>query len=224
MKQLNEPIWDIKEGGLAHRQRRRAEVTRLLLEPNQDDLVLDTGCGEGFQLSYITTQVKYAVGIDISSRKIKIANDKVRSNNVSFLRASCERLPFKNRIFSKIMCLEVLEHLRCPEKTVKEIDRCLKKKGLLVVSVPFKEKVILTTCIHCGKLTPLYGHLHVLDEEKITSIMPRNYEPLRFEHLPTLISRSPKFRRLPLGLWMIINNFSKKLFKTYWFIAKFKKS
>jgi len=32
------------------------------------------------------------------------------------------------------------------------------------VTVPYREEIIQTVCIHCAKLTPLYGHLRSYTE------------------------------------------------------------
>ena len=35
----------------------------------------------------------------------------------------------------------------------------------VIVTVPYRENIVQSVCIHCGKLTPLYGHLHVFTEK-----------------------------------------------------------
>jgi len=45
-------------------------------------------------------------------------------------------LGFKELVFEKILCFEVLEHLESPIKALKEFKRILKEDGEIIVSVP----------------------------------------------------------------------------------------
>jgi SAM-dependent methyltransferase len=47
------------------------------------------------------------------------------------------RLPFHDRCFDGVICLEVLEHVRDPEKVLAEIARVLRPGGRGWVSMPF---------------------------------------------------------------------------------------
>jgi ubiquinone/menaquinone biosynthesis C-methylase UbiE len=86
-------------------------------------------------------------------------------------------LPFRNNYFAGVSILEVLEHI--PTELQKmgliEANRILHSKGTLVVSVPYKEQILFTNCIHYYKDTALYGHLHSLDEDKINTLLTKKY-------------------------------------------------
>ena len=185
-------------------------------------VVLDLGCGEGFITNFISQLPLYTVGADLDE-SIKIAKDKV--DRADFVRASIINLPFRNSCFDAITLLEILEHL--PDQAlymgIREIDRVLKPKGALIVSVPYRERIIYTRCIHCGRLTPLYGHLRSLDEQKITSLLPKNYKLLEKTHLPhlELISCYRIMSDLPFRLWFLINNILGAIRKGYWIILKY---
>lgn len=47
------------------------------------------------------------------------------------------RLAFKDNVFDCVKCTELLEHVECPEKVIKEIARVLKSSGVLILSMPF---------------------------------------------------------------------------------------
>lgn len=216
-------IYEITNPILLHAQRRRAEVTRSLLQPQTSDMILDIGCGVGYQMSYFANEPTQIIGIDISKLKLKMAKKSVR--NADFICASSLRLPFKPEIFDKVLCLELLEHLKHPSKTINEIDSVLKKKGILTISVPYKEQIILTQCIHCGKPTPQWGHLHSFDEQKILNIFPQNYNLLKYERICTPVSAYPLFAFLSTRLWKFIDTFSRMLPYTrpYWIVSKIQK-
>lgn len=51
--------------------------------------------------------------------------------------ADAARLPFSDGIFDAVACLEVLEHVRAPDKVLSEIARVLRPGGMAYVSMPF---------------------------------------------------------------------------------------
>lgn len=48
--------------------------------------------------------------------------------------ADAEKLPFKNSSFNLILCLETLEHAKRPWLVVKEIERVISDKGVVIIS------------------------------------------------------------------------------------------
>ncbi|MDO8260176.1 MAG: methyltransferase domain-containing protein, partial [Candidatus Magasanikbacteria bacterium] len=53
--------------------------------------------------------------------------------NVEFLVADARKLPFKNKQFDTIVCVEALEHIPNNASAVAEIRRCLKDDGTFIV-------------------------------------------------------------------------------------------
>lgn len=216
--------WDVTNPILLHEQRRRAEITRLLLGPQSNDTILDVGCGDGYQISYFANLVSQVVGVDTSKRKLKKAKGSVPEPE--FICADSSKLRLRPRVFDKILCLELLEHLEHLSETIDEIDLSLKKKGILIISVPYREKIIQTRCVHCGKLTPLYGHLHSFDEHKIFKILPPKFNLLKRELICTPASSYHLFAFLPTRLWKIVDSLSRSLpgVRPYWIISKVEKT
>ena len=222
MNQQN--IWELK-GSPLRRQTKRAQLVKHMLKHSKAKLILDVGCAEGFITSHLSQLQAQVIGIDIDEG-LKIAKSKVK--NANFLRASITHLPFKEETFEAVTLLEILEHL--PDTTISEgiaeVDRVLKSGGNLIMSVPYKEKIIYTRCVHCGKLTPLWGHIQSFDESKLRSLLPKNYVQIEKKHLPNveLISCNKLLGNLPLILWLVINNILGFICKGYWVILKYIKS
>ena len=204
---------------------RRGQVVKNMLKSSKAKLVLDIDCAEGFITNFLSQLPAYVVGVDIDE-SIKIAKKKV--SGTDFIRATITNLPFKNECFDAITLLEILEHLPDPtlDEGIKEVDRVLKPGGILLIGVPYKEKITYTRCIHCGKLTPIWGHLRSLDEYKVTSLLPGNYKLVRKKHIPNLglISCSRIMNILPLRLWLLINDLLGIIRKGYWVILEYVKS
>lgn len=100
------------------------------------DKILDLGCGNGrFSEVLDGLNVEY-IGADISETLIKIATEKYpdkKFQTIDFL-----NLPFPDNSFDKVYCLAVFHHIPSNEyrlKFLKEINRILKKDGILVLTV-----------------------------------------------------------------------------------------
>jgi SAM-dependent methyltransferase len=229
IRETEEPVelsvWDLS-GRERHKQERRAQVTAWFLRPGERDVIMDFGCGDGFVTSFFS-KAGFVVGLEPSYHSLEVAKRKVPKGNVQFICADARFIPLRSDSIDKVAILEVLEHLpvASQQMVIKEVDRVLKRDGFLVVTVPYKEKIIYTRCIHCGKLTPLWGHLHSMDEEKVSKLLPPSYVLVTKAHFPNLqlISTLGIFHRLPFPLWFIINNFLGIIKKGYWILVKYKK-
>jgi ubiquinone/menaquinone biosynthesis C-methylase UbiE len=216
-------IWELS-GRARHRQERRAQITAFYLQPKEGDVILDVGCGEGFVTSHLL-KASLVVGLELSENSLKIAKQKLKKNNVQFIRADATDIPLRESSVDKVVALEVLEHLpiESQQRLCREIDRVLKKGGTLIITVPYKEQITYTRCIHCGKLTPLWGHLHSMDEGKVSELLPPNYALVSSYRFPNveIVSTSAVFQHLPFRFWLLLNNLLSRIRKGYWILLKY---
>lgn len=210
-----------------YRQKRRAEAITLYLNLKPTDSVLDIGCGEGFVVAHLSG-AHLVVGLDLSKYSLMAGTKNTQQSSINFVLADITALPIKSAEFDKIMLLEVLEHLteEKQKQVLNEINRVQKTKGVLLVSVPYKENITLTTCTHCGELTPLWGHLCSFDEKKLSCILPKNYRLINKWYLPNIaiISLSRFFQYFPIRAWLAINRLLGLYRKGYWLIMKLQKN
>lgn len=219
-------IWERKKFEL-HKQKRRSQVVVKYLKRSSAKTILDIGCAEGYVTEFISKIGPPVVGIEVNLESLVIA--KNRGINAEFINSSIYNLPFRPGVFDGVCILEVLEHLAKEDqkKALEEVNRILSEKGGLVISIPYKENIISTNCIHCGKMTPMYGHLRSLDESAINEILPRNnqYDLRNICHLPNvgILSCKIVFAPLPLRLWLFLNSFLGVISKGYWIVLQYTK-
>ncbi len=119
--------------------------------------LLDVGCGTGnLLLSFSMRQTGRIVGIDSSTSMINIARKKCRGQNVGLYKADINQtLPFPQKFFSTITCVNVLYTAKHTLKTLSELYRILKPSGVLVIATPktgYENGLILKK--HCGSRKP----------------------------------------------------------------------
>jgi len=101
---------------------------------NNNDVVLDIGCGRNYYLfNYIKNKVKNYVGIDYNINSEHA--DKLLSL-IKFDLDSFQALPLPDNYFNKIVMLAVIEHLDNYEHLIKESYKKLKAGGQILMTTP----------------------------------------------------------------------------------------
>lgn len=95
--------------------------------------ILDVGCHTGFLVQALQSAGYRASGVDISAEAVAFGRS-MGIDNLSV--ASEERLPFPDRHFNLVLCLDVLEHIKNDRQMLTEIERVLVPGGFLVLMVP----------------------------------------------------------------------------------------
>lgn len=105
--------------------------------------ILEIGSGNGEHFKYVNCEFEnyYATDIRITRLKKAFAN----SSNVTVLKADAESLPFPDEEFDRIIVTCVLAHLKDPIKSIEEIFRVLKPKGVATIYLPCEPGILLRT-------------------------------------------------------------------------------
>ena len=104
------------------------------------DTCLDVGCAEGLITRKFAINANLAIGLDISLPKLYRAWKQSCSydvSNIHFLQADAEHIPIGDETINFVLCIETLEHIPNHIKALTEINRVLKRGGVLVLSVPY---------------------------------------------------------------------------------------
>lgn len=109
----------------------------------KDKFVADIGCGSGYGCEILRLAGAARVcGTDISKSCIKFAQSRY-GNSVEFtVQDATDLKEYLNDFFDVTMSSEVLEHVKeygMEQKTINELKRITKNKGLLVIGTPNSE-------------------------------------------------------------------------------------
>jgi hypothetical protein len=136
--------------------------------PKDIESLLDCGCDRGHWLSYVLDHrnIKEHLGVDISEARVEEARSLYP--NVNFAAGYLENLGLEPCSFDVVTCMEVLEHIPQWQNVFENLLTWAKMR--VFITVPYREVITKTICAYCGKLTPMYGHLHVFSEQSFPDI------------------------------------------------------
>ena len=188
-----------------HNIKRRYAYFFNRLSLNDRGSILEIGAGGGYAVEQIDKRTNTYIPLDIPlSNLIRI---KSKTEKIIYpVSGDTYKLPFKDACIDSIILSEVLEHLYDPTAALKEMSRILLNKGLLIISVPFKEKITYQICVHCNQQTPTHAHFHSFDEKTIKAFLENT--DLEIERkmkvsnkLLSRISIMLKLNYLPFPIW-----------------------
>jgi 2-polyprenyl-3-methyl-5-hydroxy-6-metoxy-1,4-benzoquinol methylase len=124
--------------------------------------VLDVGCGEGFLAEQIQQMGNHVTGIDVlPEAKQQEFFDRYVSADLD--RGVDPNTPeLRGREFDKVLLLDVLEHLRQPDKLLQDCRIFLKPNGHLIVSLPNIANITVRLMLLFGQFN--YTERGILDK------------------------------------------------------------
>ena len=124
------------EGGLHPKHRLIKYYDFFLQNIDEDDSVLDIGCGNGFVAYKLAGKAKSVTGIDIDRDNIEIALKNYKQNNVKFIIGDATKYNF-NEKFQVVILSNVLEHIKDRSLFLQKISNNVDK---ILVRVPTIER------------------------------------------------------------------------------------
>ena len=93
--------------------------------------ILDVGCGGGILAESLALKGANVKGIDLADGPLEVAKIREQKRNlgITYEKIETSKLIKKKEKFDVITCLEMLEHVPDPEKTVKECSELLNNNG-----------------------------------------------------------------------------------------------
>jgi SAM-dependent methyltransferase len=154
-------------------------VRQLQRTTRTGDKVLNVGVGNG-----LFEELAIQLGMDVYSldpdgESIARLNEDLGMKGQAKV-GRLESIPFDEESFSAVIVSEVLEHLSddALEKALSEIHRVLFRGGLVMGTVPAREKLSeqLTVCPHCDEKFHRWGHLQSFDEGRIGALLSQYFK------------------------------------------------
>lgn len=96
--------------------------------------VLEIGCAGGFMAEALARRGARVTGIDPATDAVKAARAHARAGGlcIDYDVGIGETLPYKNRSFDAVVCVDVLEHVADLNKVLSEVNRTLRPGGLFL--------------------------------------------------------------------------------------------
>lgn len=200
-----------RKGATAHDERRVREYI-ISKFPKDVNSILDVGCGNGWVAKEFLPKGKQVYSLDISVTNPALAT-KLYPNEKHFgITADSFHLPFNDNLFDCVIASEIIEHVFDPSAFIKELFRVVKKGGRLIVTTPYREKLIYYLCIHCNQKTPANAHIYSFDEMKLESLYSGNdLEKFKYEtfgnKLLIFLRTYVIFQFFPFWIWKLKDKF-----------------
>ena len=116
----------------------RAPHVMRWLQPTQDDVVLEIGCGTGRWTTYLGSLVRAMYALDVDTERLAVTLTKDSVTGV--VSATGEKLPFGEACFSKILAVDVIEHVPDHQHVCREMYRVLAPGGRVVITTLLRDR------------------------------------------------------------------------------------
>ena len=213
-KKSPEKFWDLISSKYAKSpiQNRSAydikiEKIKTFLTPEQ--VVLDIGCGTGTQCGDLSGNVKQVTGIDISSKLLAIAEQRMaerKLDNVEFIHTSLFDERFQPGSFDVVMAFYVLHFFEDTDAVFKRIHDLLKPDGLFISETAClgEKNKILAGLLRVAGYIGILPLINLLTTQEIETALEKSgfniIDKTRFSNHPdagfTLIAKKTEFRKL----------------------------
>ena len=205
-----------RTGATAHSERRVREYTLSLIPPGTQS-ILDVGCGSAWVAKALQKSGPFHCSLDISIENPRKALQRYPSPNHVGVVGDSYHLPFRDNSFDAIIAAEIIEHLHDPKAFATELMRVVKPGGAVIISTPYKEKLVQELCIHCHRLTPHNAHLHSWDEPKLRILFGsevKQWHFVTFHNKVLLFARTyPLLQGMPFGVWKSVDRLADRILK-----------
>ncbi|MBI2599297.1 methyltransferase domain-containing protein [Candidatus Daviesbacteria bacterium] len=200
---LNKRISRLLENTADLSLKRKARRILTELNPKTSDRILDVGCGDGYYILLASQLEKiFGVGLEYDAKNLlaaernfsnlKIKYKKVTSweknikKGIYLIEGDIVKMPFEDNFFDKVVMSEVAEHLPDDLAGLKEVYRCMKKEGILLLTVPNKNYPFLWDPVNwvserllnfhfkSGFLAGIWNqHLRLYSKDEIVSVVKK---------------------------------------------------
>ena len=138
--------------------------------------ILDFGCGAGGFLRAGRNLAKKVKGVELDQKV------KEHWNGIIDIASSLEEIIEKKETFDTITLFHVLEHIKDPINTLKDISKCIKNNGEIIIEVPCSEDALLTLyeCEAFQNFSYWSNHLFLFNNDNLGKIIEKSGLKVKF--------------------------------------------
>jgi len=126
--------WYSNPVGETYDRIQKREIACALDSPSHGRQMLDVGCGTGHWTGFFISKGFDVIGVDVSRKMLQIASSK-STPSARYALADTKALPFNTNTFDVACAITALEFTTDARAALKEIARCVRPGGKVVVGV-----------------------------------------------------------------------------------------
>jgi len=161
-------LWELSNFDKTHFKRTKKVLDII---PKDSTSLLDVGCGNGILCNQAQIQMRNltrVVGFDQSIEAMKQVRTEKKVGDIT-------KLPFKEKEFDTVCCLEVLEHIPSDiyQSVIYELTKVAKQN--IIITVPNNENLLENTiqCPNCKTLFHRYLHVQSFDSNRLEKLFEK---------------------------------------------------
>ncbi len=161
-------LWDLSNFNKAHFKRVKKVLENI---PKDSKSLLDVGCGNGILCNQAQIQMRdltRVVGFDQSIEAMKQVRTEKKVGDIT-------NLPFKEKEFDTVCCLEVLEHIQSDifQDVIEELTRVGKRN--IIITVPHNENLgdNEIQCPKCKTIFHRYLHVQAFNSNRLEKLFEK---------------------------------------------------
>jgi len=145
---------------------------------NNSTKILQIGCGPIDLINFLNLGKKYA--IDPLINYYRERGLILENNDINYYNVRAEEMEFKDNFFDVIICNNTIDHMQNPKKAINNMEKKLKKNGILLSSTyVIRENLYpLIKFISKTEINTFKGHPHLFTEKTLMDFHKKKFEVL----------------------------------------------
>lgn len=191
---MNKKIWDlyapIYERAMRVDKKWYEKMYQRIPKVIENKVVLEIATGPGLLAKAVAPAAKKMIATDYSDGMISEAKKGECPDNLTFEVADATDLPYEDDSFDVVLIANALHVMPEPEKALKEIDRVLKEKGILIAPnfINHRGGVISRLWSNILKIAGIkFEHQWTMDEY-LQFLQKNGWQAVNYKELPARIS------------------------------------